>query len=225
MKLTALVPMKANSSRVPGKNFRSIAGKPLFHWVVEALAESGAVSNIVINTDARALIEEAGLPDVSIPILLRDRPEALCGDDVSMNLVIGNDLENLQASHYLMTHTTNPLISADTFARAGVAYKTGLAGGSDSLFSVNRFQTRFYRSDGSAINHDPANLIPTQDLEPWYEENSCLYLFSRESFELSGARIGARPALFETPPLESSDIDEIHDWQLAEILLQHRASL
>lgn len=224
MNLTALVPMKAHSSRVPGKNFRPIAGKPLFHWVVEALAESGAVSEIVINTDARTLIESAGLPDVDVSVVLRDRPDSLCGDEVSMNLVIGNDLENLDASHYLMTHTTNPLISADTFSRAGAAYAAALSDGRDSLFSVNRFQTRFYRADASAINHDPANLLPTQDLEPWYEENSCLYLFSRESFARNGARIGDRPALFETPPLESSDIDEIHDWQLAEILLQHRAS-
>ena len=83
---------------------------------------------------------------------------------------------------------------------------------------MNKFQTRFYREDGSAINHDPDNLIRTQDLEPWYEENSCLYLFSRQSFAATNARIGKRPVLFETPPLESADIDGPADWDLAELI-------
>ena len=83
---------------------------------------------------------------------------------------------------------------------------------------MNRFQTRFYRGDSSPVNHDPDNLIPTQDLEPWFEENSNLYLFTADSFRKTNARIGRNPILFESPKIESVDIDEEEDWAIAESL-------
>ena len=65
------------------------------------------------------------------------------------------------------------------------------------------------------------NLIPTQDLEPWYEENSNLYLFSRESFAKTNARIGSNPKMMQTPAFESSDIDTPDDWDMAVIAAQY----
>jgi CMP-N-acetylneuraminic acid synthetase len=214
-KIVALLPMKANSERVKGKNFKLLGGKPLFKWILDALLAVPEIDLIVINTDAREVLAQFGLRDQN-RILIRDRKEELCGDLVSMNLIIEDDIAAVDADLYIMTHTTNPLISKTTI-RAGLER---LASDSqhDSLFTVNRIQTRFYRSDGSAVNHDPNNLIRTQDLEPWFEENSCLYYFTRESFAKTGARIGTRPLMMETPPLESLDIDEPHDWELVSAL-------
>ena len=209
---------------MPGKNFRTIAGKPLFRWILDELLSCEFIEEVIINTDARDLILDAGLPRSQKPITLRERTPDLCGDEVSMNRIIDDDLVNSQADAYLMTHTTNPAITEATLNAAFVAYQEGLAAGKDSLFAVNRLQTRFYTADGTPVNHDPENLIPTQDLEPWFEENSCLYLFSKDSFAETNARIGRSPALFETPPLESVDIDELHDWDLAEMILNARES-
>jgi CMP-N-acetylneuraminic acid synthetase len=72
------------------------------------------------------------------------------------------------------------------------------------------------------VNHDPNNLIRTQDLEPWFEENSCLYIFSADSFTATNARIGRKPVHFETPALESIDIDTPDDWFLAEAVAKHQ---
>ena len=141
-----------------------------------------------------------------------------------MNRIIADDLAHSDGDAYLMTHTTNPAISSETLNAAFDAYQQGVSADRDSLFGVNRFQTRFYRGDGTPVNHDPDNLLPTQDLEPWFEENSCLYVFSKGSFSVTDARIGQNPVLFETPPLESSDIDEPHDWELAETILKARTS-
>jgi CMP-N-acetylneuraminic acid synthetase len=133
-----------------------------------------------------------------------------------MNAVISDDIANVPADVYVMTHTTNPLLRAATIANARREYLQALADGrGDSLFSVNKVQSRFYRKDASAVNHDPNILIPTQDLEPWFEENSNLYIFSRESFLKTGARIGARPIMFQTPRSEAIDIDTIEDWEIA----------
>jgi CMP-N-acetylneuraminic acid synthetase len=214
--------MKAHSSRVPGKNFKMLQGKPLFQWILDELLSLPFVSQVVINTDAEAELSAAGLNDGGRVTIRQRRPE-LCGDEVSMNRIIEDDLDAFpDTDHFLMTHTTNPLLNHKTMERAWATYLENLDKGFDSLFTVNRFQTRFYRADCTPINHDPANLIPTQELEPWYEENSCLYIFSRQSFQNSHARIGERPSLFETPSMESVDIDEPRDWELAEALIQYR---
>lgn len=214
--VVALVPLKAHSARVPGKNFRPLNGKPLVRWILDSLLSVDRISQVVINTDAREELSAAGVVD-SDRVLLRDRKEEICGDDVSMNLVLADDIAAIPATTYLMTHTTNPLLSAATIEAALDAFAEA-EDSIDSLFAVNRFQTRFYRGDASPVNHDPAKLIPTQELEPWFEENSNLYLFTAESFASTNARIGNHPMMFETPKIESADIDTEEDWIVAEAL-------
>lgn len=211
----ALLPMKANSQRVKGKNFKDLEGKPLFRWILDALLAVDEIGLVVINTDARSVLAENGLVDGG-RVLIRDRKPELVGDKVSMNRILEDDIRAVEAGTYLMTHTTNPMLSTATIKGAIGAYREGVAAGTaDSLFAVNRFQTRFYRADGSPVNHDPKNLIQTQDLEPWFEENSNLYIFTRQSFESTDARIGNKPILFPTPKIESVDIDTPEDWEIA----------
>jgi CMP-N-acetylneuraminic acid synthetase len=214
--------MKAHSARVKGKNFRLFAGKPLFRWILDSLLEIPEIEKVVINTDARGILAENGLVDTD-RILIRDRKPEICGDFVSMNKVLADDVANVPSQLYLMTHTTNPLLSALTMTRALLTYeKARSLDGADSLFTVNKFQTRFYRQDGSAVNHDPNNLIRTQDLEPWFEENSNLYLFTAASFAATNARIGKKPVMFETPRRESADIDDQEGWEIAQMLATAR---
>ncbi|QQS07603.1 MAG: acylneuraminate cytidylyltransferase family protein [Fibrobacterota bacterium] len=210
--------MKANSERVRGKNFRDLAGKPLFRWVLDSLLEVPAIDQVVINTDAREILAGAGLVSGG-RVLVRDRKSEICGDFVSMNLVLADDVAEVESDIYLMTHTTNPLLPASTIGDALGKFAVMLGAGShDSMFSVNKVQTRFYRQDGSAVNHDPANLVRTQDLEPWFEENSNFYLFTRDSFLGTSARIGKRPAMYDMRRIESVDIDDADDWAVAEAL-------
>ena len=216
-KIVALLPMKANSERIKGKNFNNFCGKPLFRWVLDTLLGVERIDTVIINTDARSVLAENGLLD-SDRVLLRDRPQEICGDLVSMNLIIENDVENVAADVYLMTHTTNPLLSVSSIEKALDQYFCHLEQGNDSLFTVNKIQTRFYDEACRAINHDPENLIRTQDQTPWFEENSNLYIFSKESFLKSKARIGRNPTMLVTDPYESSDIDTLSDWELAEAI-------
>ncbi|MFV7639063.1 MULTISPECIES: acylneuraminate cytidylyltransferase family protein [Shewanella] len=220
-KVVALLPMKANSTRVKGKNFRDFCGKPLFRWILDSLLAVEEIDQIVINTDARDILAENGLVSTD-RILIRDRKSEICGDDVSMNRVLADDVDNVEADIYLMTHTTNPLLSSDTIRKALKQYDNDLSSGSaDSLFTVNKIQTRFYTEKCEAINHDPDNLIPTQDLEPWFEENSNLYLFNRDSFSKTNARIGAKPSMMVSPAMECSDIDTPDDWDRAVVMTHY----
>lgn len=214
-KIVALLPMKANSQRVKGKNFRDFCGKPLFNWTLDTLLDVPEIAKVIINTDAQHELQVHGLK-VNDRILVRDRKPDIRGDAVSMNLVLADDVQNVDADVYIMTHTTNPLMSSKTVKDALARFLDGYRLGTcDSLFTVDKVQSRFYRADCSPINHDPNNLIPTQDLEPWFEENSNLYIFTKESFASTNARIGQKPIMFETPPFESVDIDTPADWDFA----------
>ena len=183
--------------------------------MLDTLCKIDVIDEVIINTDARAILADNGLIDQG-KVVIRDRPEMICGDLVSMNLIIADDIANVDADIYLMTHTTNPLLSIASINAAIERFIPALERGSaDSLFTVNKIQTRFYDENAKPINHDPDNLLRTQDLEPWYEENSNLYLFTRDSFNQTQARIGKSPLMFETPSFESTDIDTPDDWALA----------
>lgn len=215
MKIVALLPMKANSERVQGKNFRDFNGKPLFRWVLDTLLRVKEIDQVIINTDARHILLKNGLSETD-RIVIRDRKPEICGDFVSMNLVLADDIDNIDADVYLMTHTTNPLMSADTVRNSLAQFQESQTQGkADSLFTVDKIQSRFYRSDCSAINHDPNDLIRTQDLEPWFEENSNLYIFTKDSFQATHARIGKKPMMYLSQRFESIDIDDQEDWDFA----------
>jgi N-acylneuraminate cytidylyltransferase len=212
-KVTALVPMKGHSQRIPNKNLRPFFGRPLYHQILLTLLECPEVETIVINTDSDEIAREAAHSFQERVRILR-RPADICGDFVSMNTIIQYDLSQVSGDFFLQTHSTNPLLKSSTLRKAMELFFKNE--GYDSLFGVTRRQARFYTREGSPINHDPREMLRTQDLPSLYEENSNLYLFSRQSFQRTGRRIGERPFLFEIPKLEAIDIDDETDFKLAE---------
>ena len=222
MKLIALVPMRHHSQRVPGKNYRLLAGKPLFHHIIETLLAVPEVAEIVVDTDSDPVME--GLRQQFPQIKIINRPEHLRADDVPMNDILLHDTARVQADFYLQTHSTNPLLKPETVSRAIQSLITNFPN-SDSLFSVTRLQTRLYFHDGRAINHDPKVLIQTQDLPPVYEENSCLYLFTRENLLKRHHRIGETPIMFEIDAEEAWDIDEELDFAVTDFLLRRKRQI
>jgi len=214
-KIVALLPMKAHSERVKGKNFRDFNGKPLFKWVLDVLLSVESIDKVVINTDAKDILADKGVIE-NDKLIIRERKKELCGDMVSMNSIIQDDINAVASDIYLMTHTTNPLLKGSTIEKTiDIMKSLSFEGINDSIFSVNKIQTRFYDDIGVPVNHDPKELKRTQDLVPWYEENSCLYLFTKDSFVSTNARIGNKPKLFEMSKYESIDIDTEEDWGFA----------
>ena len=213
-RVVALVPIKEHSERLKEKNFRDFVGRPLYHHILATLDKTNAVDEVVIDTDSKQIMREA--PTLSPKITVLERPASLRGDRVSMNKIVGHDLTKTGGDIYIQTHATNPLLRGETIVNALRAFADHEQ--CDSLFSVTRYQSRFYTHDGKPINHDPSDLIRTQDLAPVLEENSCLYVFTKQSFARTSARIGINPFLFETPRLESVDIDDEVAWRLAEII-------
>ncbi|HCR70957.1 MAG TPA: acylneuraminate cytidylyltransferase [Anaerolineae bacterium] len=222
MKLAALVPMRHHSQRVPGKNYRPLAGKPLFHHIIETLMAVPEIDSIVVDTDSQPIMDNLHrlFPDVK----LIQRPQHLLADDVPMNDILLHDTAQVKADFYLQTHSTNPLLKAETISNAIKKFFAEYPK-YDSLFSVTRLQTRLYFQDGKAINHNPLELIQTQDLPPVYEENSCIYIFTRENLERKKHRIGDSPLMFEIDADEAWDIDEEIDFEITDFLMRRKLHL
>ncbi len=216
-KIAALVPMRHHSQRVPGKNYRMLGGKPLYQHILDTLMQVPEVDQIAVDTDSPEII--SGIRAKYPRITVIDRPQELRGDEISMNEILMYDTGQVKAGLYLQTHSTNPLLKAATISRA-IQTLSDAYPGYDSLFSVTRLQTRLYDQLGRAINHNPAVLIQTQDLPPVYQENSCIYLFTREALMERRHRIGERPYLFEIDADEAWDIDEEVDFKLVELLMK-----
>jgi len=214
----AVVPMRHHSERVPGKNYRPLAGIPLYHHVVRTLDSVAEIDLIVIDTDSEFIIDDCADNFPRVQVLRR--PEHLRDGSIAMNDVLLNTLDQVDAEIVLQTHSTNPFLKADTvsaalklFTRPGRAF--------DSIFSVTRLQARLWDAEMRPMNHDPSVLLRTQDLAPLFIENSCFFIFTPELLRERGNRIGARPFMFEMTPLEAVDIDTEEDFSVAAAIAEH----
>ena len=214
--IVALVPMRHHSERVPGKNYRLLAGKPLFHHILDTLLQCPEINRVAIDTDSPNIMES--LRKNYPQVLIIERPEHLRADTTPMNEVLLHDTAQIPADLYLQTHSTNPLLRPQSVSRA-IQALVGQYPVYDSLFSVTRIQTRLWDQLGRPVNHNPAFLLRTQDLPPIYEENSCIYLFNRQTLEQRRNRLGERPYLFEIPAAEAWDIDEELDFAITDLIL------
>jgi len=210
----AFVPLKGHSARLPGKNLRPFGGQPLCHTIIHTLQAAETVGTIYVDTDSDEIA--ASVTPLDRVVVAKRKPH-LEGDDTSVNLLIKDWLvDHPSVAVGLQTHATNPLLRSETVDAAVRALLADPA--KSSLFTVTRHQARFYLRDLTPVNHNPDELLKTQDLPPLLEENSNLYIFTRDGFFERETRITPDPMLWEMDPLEAVDIDEEHDFRLAETL-------
>ena len=215
-RIVALLPMRHTSERVPGKNYRPLAGKPLFHHILGTLLSCPEIAEVVVDTDSPVILK--GVEESFPQVRLLERPEHLRAGDIPMNEILLHDTSQIEADLYLQAHSTNPLLRAPTVSGA---IKTFLSAypAYDSLFSVTRWQTRLWDALARPVNHNPAILLRTQDLPPVYEENSCFYIFTRQTLVDRRNRLGERPMMFEVEAAEAWDIDEELDFEIVNYLM------
>jgi CMP-N-acetylneuraminic acid synthetase len=215
MKIAALVPMRHDSERVRGKNYRPLGGRPLFHHILNALGDCPLVDTIAIDTDSEPI--KSGLARSYPEVEVIDRPQELRGGLIPMTDVLRHDVSVVHADLYLQTHSTNPFLRATTITEAIEAFLEH-RDRYDSAFSVTPLRARLWSTDAKPLNHDPNVLLRTQDLAPVMAENSCFYLFDAATLTRLGRRIGERPMLIPIEGDEAWEIDEEADWRMAEAL-------
>lgn len=215
--VVAIVPMRHSSERVKGKNYRDFAGKPLFHRVIDSLLACKKIDKVVIDTDSPTIMEQAS--QLYPEVMVLERPDHLRDGAIPMNNVLINTCNTIESEFYLQTHSTNPLLSPESISNGIEAFMSTYPI-YDSMFTVTRLQTRIWDQLARAINHNPSILLRTQDLPPTYLENSCMYLFTKETLIKKFNRIGDRPLMYEIPEIEAQDIDVELNFKVAEFLFK-----
>lgn len=204
------IPIKENSQRVPRKNFREFKGKPLWEHTVDKLKDF----RVVIDTDSQEIIDGCKNKKWVTTYL---RPENLRGDKVSVVDLIRNYFQDFPKETWILQlHVTSPFITEKTINQLKELTKSS----HDSFFSVDKIQNRFWREESYGlvpINHNPMKLEQTQDLPPYFMENSCFYLFKRSVLDF-GNRIGKNPKQIEIGFPENLDIDTEQDWEIVKLL-------
>ena len=183
--------------------------------MLDTLLATDGIDKVAIDTDSPLVFEicQRDYPDV----ILIERPEHLRDGHTPMNNVLLHDTQIVDSKFYLQTHSTNPLLSRDTVTRAVELFLKNYPI-NDSLFSVTRVQTRLWDQLARAVNHNPSILLRTQDLPPIFNENSCIYIFDKQTLTERQNRIGYRPTMFQMDPFEAQDIDEEINFQVAEAI-------
>ena len=112
-KMVALMPMRHNSERVPGKNYRPFGdGRPLFQHMLDVLVACKRIDKVVIDTDSPT-VRDICAKDYP-QVLVLERPEELRDGAIPMNRILLHDTEQVASEYYLQTHSTNPLMTLAT---------------------------------------------------------------------------------------------------------------
>ncbi len=212
--MKVFIPIKKNSQRVKGKNFRDFFGEPLYKHTLLKLSNF----EIFVDTDSEDLKIEIESDSRLTHVRPYLREKSLIGDEVSVCDLISTWIKKYKIKEDVcQVHVTSPFLNPATIHKAFLFLKQGF----DSVASANIVQTRLWREESYGfcpVNHNPVKLEQTQDLPVFYEENSLFYIFNSNYFLETGLRIGRNPFFYECSFPENIDIDTENDWDKAVII-------
>lgn len=210
MKVVAMIPIKLNNERVPGKNIKKFSdGTPLMSLIQKACVGAETVDEVYVYC-SNPNVKNYLLPGVKY----LERPEYLDGNGVNCNDIIREFMKEVSADIYIVSHATGPFTRSESIDACVKAVQTGEF---DSAFLARRLQ-EFLWQDGTAMNFDIQNFPRTQDLKPIYSEAPGAYVFTKDTFEKYDRRVGMKPYIHEIPEIESRDIDYPEDFEIADAL-------
>jgi len=208
MKIVCFVPIKLNSQRLPNKMLLPLGNKILCQHIFDTLLQVKKEIDIDIYCYCSNEKIKEYLPN-NIIFLKRDK---LLDTNETKGIDIYTSFINLINSDiYCLCHATSPFISSNKIIEG--LNKT-ITGYYDSAFSVSKIQT-FTWYQNKPLNYNFVNVKRTQEIDPIYWETSAFYIFKKEILKKYKRRIGFKPYMVETNRIESIDIDEKDDYELA----------
>ena len=220
-----IIPARGGSKGIPRKNVRSLCGKPLVAWVIEAALASGHLDRVVVSTDDTEIAQLSQRYGAEVVM----RPAELADDKASSESALLHALDWLeQAEGYVpdllvFLQCTSPLTLAEDIDGTVQALLNEQA---DSALAVAPFHYFLWQQDSSGdaagINHDKRVRLRRQDREPQYQETGAVYVMRTQGFRQARHRFFGKTALYVTPPERCLEIDELVDFQIAEVLIRER---
>ncbi|WP_258371250.1 cytidylyltransferase domain-containing protein, partial [Curtobacterium sp. MCBD17_021] len=219
-RVIAVIPARAGSKGIPGKNLREVAGRSLVARSIEVALATRTVDEVVVSTDGDAIAAEA----VAAGARVVRRPVELAGDEASSESallhtldVVSQDAADPEVLVFLQA--TSPFTDP---ADVDAAVDRVLAGRADAVLAAAPSHAFLWRvaEDGSAIavNHDAATRPRRQDREPEYRETGAFYVVRVAGFRQARHRFFGRVGLAIVPARTAVDIDDAHDLDLASAL-------
>lgn len=216
MKVVAVVPMKLNNRRLPQKNTKLFSdGRPLCHLILSTLEQVELIDEVYVfcsSEEIRKFIPSG--------VKYLKRSEKLDQDTTTMNEVLLSFQQIVPADIYVLAHATAPFVSKQSII---TGLKAVAENNYDSAFAVKRLQDFFWKNN-KPLNYSLDSIPRTQDLEPYFVETCGLYIFKSNVIRDFSRRIGNNPFLIETGEIESIDIDEKEDFEIADAVYMHKFS-
>lgn len=212
MKTACFIPIKSNSERVPGKNFRLLNGKKLYEYVCEHAQEAGVFDDIYVDTNSSEIMEYAGRRGLQVI----ERKEEL-----ARNTANGNDLLLHHFScfpdydYYFQLFATAPYLRPESIRRCFIQLVS--SGEYDSCFTATEHRG-FFWLNGIPVNYRPEILPRSQDMVPVVEESTGLYGITAAALVRYRCRVGRKPYVCPVSKFEAVDINTEEDLKIAEYM-------
>ena len=210
MRIACFIPIKTNSERVKGKNFKELNGKKLYVYILDHVLKADIFDDIYVDTDSPELAEYC--TEKSIKVITRI-------EELAQNSANGNDLLNYHYKlypdydYYFQLFATAPYLQPQTIREC--VNKLIFSEIYDSCFTAIQHNGFFWIRD-LPVNYRPSVLPRSQDMEPVIEETTALYGISNAALSKYHCRIGKKPIIHFLNKYEAVDINTEEDWLVAE---------
>ena len=213
MKTVAIIPIKLNNERLPGKNTKLLGDIPLIQHILNTLLQVNEIDDIYVYCSDETI--ESYFPK-GIKFLKRDAVLDLATSN--FNQIFDSFISKIDSDIYVYAHATAPFIEIETIQDCISKIKSGEY---DSAFTASKIQDYLW-TDGKPMNFDATNLPRSQDLTPIYRETSGIYVFTKKQYLQTHRRIGNKPYIKETSYKEAIDINTAEDFELAQIIIKNK---
>jgi len=212
MRTACFIPIKSNSERVPGKNFRVLNGKKLYEYIIEHVLEASCFDDIFVDTNSEEIVEYIEPKGIKI---IERLPE------LAENTANGNDLLCYHFDmyplydYYFQLFATAPYLQPESIRKCAEGLL--MSEEMDSCFTAMK-NHGFYWLNGIPANYRPGILPRSQDMMPMIEETTGMYGISRQSLKKYRSRIGRKPFIYYVNKFEAVDINTEEDLIIAEYI-------
>jgi len=218
-----IVPARAGSKGVPGKNVRLLAGRPLIDYTAQAARESGVLDRVVLSTDSSEIAEVGRRCGLDVPFL---RPASLAADDTPMLPVIRHTIDTLAAGGWtpdviVLLQPTSPFRRGAHIRDVVNRLRSSKADSVVTVVEVPRHLSPDYvmRIDEGVLKPflaEGERVTRRQDARPAYSREGTAYAFWRATVERFGNIYGERCEPLVIDAADSLSIDSPADWAEAE---------
>ena len=224
----AVIPARGGSKRLPGKNIRMFAGKPIIAWSIAAARASRLFDHIIVSTDSPEIADVSQRFGAEVPFV---RPADISDDYAGTTAVVRH------ATQWMVEHGWDPSVVCCIYATAPLLRVEDLAGGLETLlsgrwayaFSAAEFAAPVSRSFRQLSGGGVEMLFPdqfetrSQDATPILYDAAQFYWGLLDSW-IEGKRIFDRHSTTVVLPRSRvQDIDTEEDWQMAELMFRRLA--